>query len=241
MMPHGKHRGEGMNQETGGFGASVPMTTGSGALNPVPIINQPQGLRLAQTFTVMFALTVPLQRSTDPSPGTPAPANCQALIQWVENGQQVQRLVTVGNGVSVSGSGTGVQISLTDLPFGTGYISGIPYQVTALVVPGLRPSFSLPLYVPITTFELLASSSVGIPIPQGIGVRAVEVSVVNLAAPTPPEVLVQALGIGALYKAWDPLTLPGMTPVPAASTNLFITNRDAANAVTVTVLFGIDG
>jgi hypothetical protein len=242
------------NQRTGGFGGTVTLVTGN--IQQVPVINNPSGMRLAQTFTLLLSVTVP---PTNPD-GSAASCNCVAAINWVENGQQVQRLVTVGpgTGVSVSGSGTGVQVSFSDVPIGAHYVGGLTYQATALLAPGVRAAQSqLPVLQQIlpsnaatgnggATFALAPGAFTGtIPIPQNAGVRSVWVSAVEtnaVGSPIASTVYCTAINPGGdLLNVWNPNVSIGMVPLPPGATGILIQNNDNINPVQITILWGVDG
>lgn len=208
-----------MNGQTGGYGATIDMVTGN--IQKRSAINQPGGMRLAQTFTAEFGITFP----TDT--GGPGNVNCIATVQWVENGNQVKRLVSVGNGTTISGSGTGVQIDLQDIPLGPTYINGLKYQVSVLVAPGIRGSFDIPpAYQDAITFIVTPPSVLTtIDIPQDAGVKGVDFVAVDTAAPnTPPAIYVEALDpAGNVLKSWNPnLATPSIQRLPPNAITLHV-------------------
>ncbi len=248
-----KQSGEGMNEQTGGFGITVPMVTGSN--QPVSLINQQYGLRKAQTFTIQFGINPAPTLSTlvppaiTPTAGPPAPVNCQATLQWVENGNQVQRIITVGNGVSISGMGTGLQVTLQDIPIGADYVNGLAYQVTGLLSPGLRPAFTFLPYLitplaPSSTTSLAVmapNTTMTVQIPVNAGVRAVEITAVGNGAGNTADVIAAASSSTVAYKEWVVTGAPTAVGLPSGCIQIVIQNRSTTVAATVSLLWLIDG
>jgi hypothetical protein len=125
------------------------------------------------------------------------PPNLRAIISWNTNGQQIERMVSVGGGTSISGSAEGVSVSLQDFSGQPANDNFAEYDVTVTVVPGVRASTSAPptliplisealwqtefgTTAPLTTpgvYSFIGSNQVlQIEIPQGVGIQSVLVS-----------------------------------------------------------------
>src|SRR5208337_717770 len=89
-----------------GSAKSVVLTRGN--YNPVSLGNQTW--EPAFTYTVQFS-TIP---NGGPVPKAQGPTETFAIIKWTIAGNDIQRIVSVGNGVSVVGVGEGVTIQVYD-------------------------------------------------------------------------------------------------------------------------------
>lgn len=101
------------------------------------------GFRKPGNYTVQFSTTPAVDSSTL----APIRSQPEALILWSVGGNSIQRRVSVGNGVSVSGAAEAVQVKLYDNTTDSqGAITDGPiqYQVQAIVVPGVRAAVSQP-------------------------------------------------------------------------------------------------
>jgi hypothetical protein len=227
------------NQQTGGYAATVDLLTGASA--PTPILNLPAGFRLAQTFTVEFGISQPQSKA---APGTPGNFNCVATIQWVENGNQVQRRVSVGSGTTVTGSGTGVQVSVQDNRLGAGYESGLGYQVTAILSPGPRAAFGTPPILQDSVTIVLAAglSGINIPVPQDAGISGIEALVVDSATPqTAPSMYIEAQDFaGNNLKVWHPDNAQRVL-LPPNTRNLRVINVGASPTVNFSYSWIVNG
>ncbi len=198
-------------------------------------------------YTIQFDLEQPLGTSTN------ANVRAVALITWSVRGNQVTRRVNVGNGVSVSGNAEGVRVVMTDttdLSFGGGL--GLPYQVTATMTKGTRPSVQQPpILLPFPgasggAVPLAPAATITIPIPIDSGAISILVTVsVDDIPPSPlPEQGVQVAQIGGgaalIMSSYDPRAF-GWCPLQAGTTAVIITNTTAAQNIRVNVYFGIDG
>jgi hypothetical protein len=140
----------------------------------------------ASEYTVSFGIT-PADSgvlSVDP--------NVRATVRWNINGVSIQRIVTLGQGMALSGSATGVSVDLQD--FSTAEIranTASEYIVTTMISPGTRPANSYPpTLIPITaeesgtgtidsfggTYSLLGGQSVEVSVPINAGVRSYYIS-----------------------------------------------------------------
>jgi hypothetical protein len=215
-----------------------------GTLYQIASFNGTTGVTLTGPFDGTTSTTTATFQLGPQVAGAPVTCNCVASMNWVENGHQVQRTVTVGPGagVSISGSGTGVQVELSDVPLGDGYTTGITYEVTALLAPGVRASSSqLPVYQTQIVQTVAPTASLTVSIPANAGIRGVILSAVNTAAGGGSNVYAQALTPGGdALKIWDPQIETGVVALPPAATTLTVTNLDT-DAAQVSILWVIDG
>jgi len=193
------------------------------------------------------------------------PPNLRATIAWQVSGVSVQRIVSVGQGTSVTGVGEGVSVSLQDVTGTPKDASVADYEVTVSVSPGVRASTSMPPtliplnseatyegpnlpYAPPTpgTYTLKANENVKIAVPPGSGATSVFVQP-GLIIPgfTPP-------GAGYFYilqydindtvlSLYVPDIDTGFIPLSPLCTQINIVNTSNAAIVGIHVAWGIDG
>lgn len=184
-----------------------------------------------------------------------APVNPVAEIKWSVEGNSVRRLVSVTNGMTLTGVGEGIKVSVSDQSFQVVGVTLIEYPVDITVAPGSRASVNQPPTLAaagdvgggfVTTIGALSFKDIAIP--QDAGVISVYITVIPAAAvgiplpaPIPPfgaiaEMLDQFLvfqrGFDALDAGWVPI-------VPTASFLRLVNNTSVLQFYTVT--FGIDG
>jgi hypothetical protein len=205
------------------------------------------------------ASVVTVQFEVIPPNGGGSPFDCTALVTWKVHYVTVRRIVSVGNGVSISGVAEAFSVSLIDT---TNLIANVPagdigikYNVTTTAATGTRPTTQQPATLRGLTaaiagvqsqgqINLAPGANVQYPIPPNAGVISVEVVAVSQATPFAPlqiEVDANGPGIVGTFKSWDLVDFPGFVSVPPNATSIFVTNKDTANSVYVTLTWGIDG
>lgn len=191
-------------------------------------------------YTVQFGVPQP-PSATGTTLGS---YSCKADIFWSVEGQTIKRTVSVGNGVSVTGTGQGVKVRIYDdsgTVFGPG---GDPYIVSAQVVKGTRPNVGKPPTIWNNWFQVAAGGVGTLAIPQDAGVISINVQVGELAASgIPPicNVLIKSLS-GAILTQFDPNAVgAAFVPIPPGAAQVEFDNFSAADAYRVQVNFGIDG
>jgi hypothetical protein len=182
--------------------------------------------------------------------GDMLPFAATAQIRWNENGNSIQRIISIVQGTSISLPGRVVDIRVTDVTPELLPISGDPtpgagskYTVSVVIDRGMRPSKSYPptLYSGIATFP--PATAVTIPIPLKSGVDSLEVTAVeDVAFPTvKPNIVVSFQNGTGIFKQYDPSVTPGFVPIPPGATDVVITNADPTNATNITLTWGVDG
>lgn len=180
-----------------------------------------------------------------------------ATISWMVEGAQVHRQVSVGNGVSVSGTGQACNIIVEDTTLFTSVPAvGAEYVVTITVAPGTRAGRAFPpilrgvadVVQPSARLwpkVAAAGGSVRFVIPENAGVISVDPQIVADVFGTvldPYKILAYTRdAFGNINKAWYPLIDVGFVPVVPAGVELFIENRMAAAEIRVAIEWGIDG
>lgn len=168
----------------------------------------------------------------------------EADIEWSVEGSTVRRTVSLGNGVSISGTGQAVKVTLRDVSDPAIGVS--PYIVQVQIAPGTRPAKSQPPTLQgfiVTQILGVAPAFIDLPIPPNAGVISVETSGalfllgVNFRDNTRVS---HRNAFGQIIKAYDPTQEVGFVPVAPNATFVRITNL-SANIFQVNFTWGIDG
>jgi hypothetical protein len=231
--------------KSGGWAVTNPMVTQNAKTTPFQV-HFPK----AEYYTVQFGVEPPVGDGTNGSgPGLGIFA-AYADITWKIEGNYVTRRVSINNGVSVSGTGQGVDVTLTDATPDVGQGKNVPYKINVQVSPGARPSQNQPAIL-----SLAAASYADIPIapaggigvftiPQNVGVISAEVCATCFSGGTkePVDLILVFEGNGQTFKS-IPITdqYAGFIPVPPGSVNVSIENFSGVGTAFVSVTFGIDG
>jgi hypothetical protein len=185
---------------------------------------------------------------------------CVAVLNWVLEGNQVQRVFDIGNGISISGAGSGIILGVQDqtatLPTVTG-TNGAQYQIAVTLVKGTRAQFQIPLIQPggivtapsglliIGPVTIPAGLSVNWPVPQNAGVIGVKVSARNGTTATTRPIFVVASQFnvvgGTVYYQWLPDADPSFIPLVPGCNNVNVANNAIADSVNVSLDWAIDG
>lgn len=261
--------------KTGYQGSQNIVTPGVAGTNldpTVPKPGNPTALAAANfsdpaVYSVSFNVTTPVVLPTPtPSQGAPPPltgpgaivpplgvaagVRCVATINFKVEGVQVQRIVDVGSGVTVTGVAQAIDINLQDLTYTVGGPAGVQYAVSAAITKGTRASTSLPPTLwqppaPSTPLppQLAPGDSIIIAIPQNAGVVSVEVSLFDITDSDAEPVFVGVTNFtnGTVNKFYSPVVEPAFVRVTPGSTSIRIGNNSATDTVQYSVTWGIDG
>ncbi len=201
-------------------------------------------------YTVQFNLSIPV--NVDPL----LLILPRAELTWsVEGGSFIRRLVNLGLGNAISGTGQAVRVRMFD--YSNAGATPTEYFVSAQVTPGTRPNGS---HQPILTsrtigtngdargqqasFGILAAGNATVQIPQNAGINSVLVNVrtFNPGDPALTQNNIQITHIAGASNLdgynYDACGL--WMPVAPAATALFIENG-SASSVLVTPTWGIEG
>jgi len=218
-------------------GGSLPSTLFTGSGSPI------NGLQLsfpeASTYTVQFSVTPPTLV------GSHGSATCEAIISWVLEGNRIIRRVSVGNGVSVSGTAQGVQVQLIDVTPDNGQVMNAPYTVTVSATSGVRSAIELPILFR-DGVSVPAHSTVIMPVPQDCGIMAVKLLLgvipASVIPPTPGAIRVTQQSSVAAFSVYTVESgNEEYVNVAPGVTQLLVRNFDPVNDVFVTPIWGIDG
>lgn len=170
----------------------------------------------------------------------------EALVTWSVAGNQISRRVTVGNGVSISGSAEAVHVSVFDKSVSApGPPTDIEYDVTILVVKGQRAANVVPPTLYAGSFALAPGATTNIAIPQDAGVTSVHVSAGDalFGGATYADGKCEVRQTRDIYteKVYDCRDVD-WEPVAPMATGIAITNRaGVGTSMRFSVTFGIDG
>jgi hypothetical protein len=220
----------------------------------------------SKNYTVQFSVGPTFIHSTKAM--SPKPVNPIAEIVWSVEGNSVRRLVSVTNGMSVTGVGEAVKVSVSDATLESFAGQSVDYQVDITVAPGTRASIQQPpTYYPQTREHsgIYSVSGVGpiaapgntvdVPVPDNAGVisyflewLAYDSVSQAIIATTQADWYIEELAAGGLtLKKYSPLNTNGWVPIsPGASIlrihGLFPTIGALVSwQLDVNTTFGIDG
>jgi hypothetical protein len=202
-------------------------------------------LTTAGVWTVQFAVS---SSSDDLVP------NAVAKVQWNVDGNPIVRMMSLLDGVSITGVSDSVSVDVFDE---TTYLyetpNGFDYTVSALIAPGPRAGANNPpTYFPPNPdvnsypgrFSLPFGTTESIPIPKDAGLTSVNVTVSVYGDPeilTEADVAVRFRSFaGVLLKQWDPRFVDWV-PIPPASHTLELVNNHASAMLIFGVSLGVDG
>ena len=175
--------------------------------------------------------------------------NPEAVVTWKVEGNFVDRLISVANGMTISGVGQGCRIRVYD---NSQAITGFDYTASIQVSRGSRPASTVPpTYAPIRAagfpgrIVVPATSTASITIPQNKGINSVQITasgIGGLVLLTRVDVSAwqeSSVGGGTKLKEWFPPETNWVAIAPSAET-LVLNNRTAGN-ILFGVQFGVDG
>ena len=212
----------------------------------------------AEYYTIQFGVQPPISGVFD----------TVATIKWSTDGADVFRQISVGNGVTISGTAQHARVSVVDRTNLAAYVPLIlvpeQYRVDILITPGVRPSRNqpptlIPPAIPppfVVTpagpgvYTLAPAASLFVPIPNVAGVVSVNTHVIGFVGAPPPFTPLTAgdayvgfvvMGAAISLGAYDAvIDDDAWVPVPAGATHLQLFNDSAVN-VQFTVQYGIEG
>lgn len=197
------------------------------------------GLRCHTEFRAAQAFTVQCNVDT---PGVSA----QMTVEWRLDGSSITRTVDVAAGVSVSGFGQAVTVTVADnTTVGQYFTTATNYIVTVTITPGTRPGSGVPL---IQTGKTASTVNAGATLAVNVPAGANGVIVHGVAGGVPASLYVdlEALNTagGSVGTKLCRIALNGTQaasfPLVAGTSRVLITNEGNGQA-SVTVLFTIDG
>jgi hypothetical protein len=190
-------------------------------------------------------------------PGPAQPVDPVAIIQFTVQGNKVQRIISVSNGISISGPAEAIQVMVID---NTSYVEseGFQYQVTIQVTPGVRAAVNQPAvlywsYPPNAAhtqneaIEIAPGASLDVLVPVNAGVVSACVVCIGVnaggGAPwVPPQVAVTQLAGAGINIGTTFQSEPGVfIPIMSNCSQLQLQNNDQTNSALVAVIWGIDG
>lgn len=219
----------------------------------------------AGIYTAMFSISAPSQQPGGLPPIQPdSSIRCQAVVSWVVEGNQVQRVFDIGDGTTISGVGAGAIIQAQDLtatlPGMTG-TNGIEYQVSVSVAKGTRGQFQIPVVQPgaadsvngvvqpvpliIGPVTLAPTQDASFVVPPSAGVIGVKISAIDVTDATVRPTFVTATQRNASltfpYYRWLPDADPSFVPLVPGAQAIQVINNSASDSVIVSLDWAIDG
>jgi hypothetical protein len=196
------------------------------------------------TYTCQFSIVTPPPVLATP-PGFPQ-FDAQAEVRWSVEGQSVSRLISIGNGTSITGVGQAVRVRMVDVLSSTlSAFFNHPYVVSVQCSRGQRPAQEKPptlkgLAAGITT--IVPGASLVIPIPPQAGVISAYLFVDAFPTANRPIQVraVQRTGVVSIG-FWDPLVTQGWIPILPNASLIEVFNDAAVGDVVVSLTWGIDG
>lgn len=233
-LTHFRGQPENPGRKVKGWGRGGTLTTGDG----VTKVQVAGGNGDGQSYTV--------QITAQRNPASNVPIVTQALIAWSAGGVSSTRRVTVGNGVSISGCGEQVKVTVSDATIAVG-ASGPPnaqaYDVAILITPGVRAATPQPpTFQPVVGFFVVPTvTTQDIAIPADAGITSVAVT---CDAPDGSVMLegacqVQHSSAGILLKSYDPRDY-AWVPIAPGADKVSVKNLSGVNQ-NWSILFGVDG
>lgn len=198
---------------------------------------------VAGYYTVQFGVKPP-----ELPPPTAQPAfDIEAEITWSVEGQFVRRLVSVGNGTSVSGPGQAVKVTIRDKTAETFPLTAaLDYTVSVQVTPGTRPAEERP---PILrgfpeVVDVAPLGVTSIDVPPDAGVISVETTAgIFTFPPATAQANVQVVQstAGVVLKAYMLGDVKGFVPLAPNARLVSIRNNSAVDTYRIQFTWGIDG
>lgn len=250
-----------------GWQANASLVSSNTQLGPVTSllnVNFPE----PGIYTAEFNITQPSPRAGGPPPATPTSnLRCQAILNWTVEGNQIQRIFDVGNGTTISGAGAGANISVRDLtatlPSSSG-TNGVEYLVSISITKGTRAQFQVPVIQPggadfiagvaqptvgglpvIGPAGIAATAGALYTIPQNAGIVGVKISVIDTTVPATRPTFVVATQFNTAasvnYYQWSPDSDPSFVPIVPGATLINVKNNSAADGVSVSLDWAVDG
>jgi len=203
--------------------------------------NFAQGKRGAGPYTIQFSIGPQLKFRLLQG-GNPTQA--EATIDWSVEGNTIRRVVSVSNGMSVSGVAQAVRVVVNDTTLPNTPAQPGDYLVEITVAPGTRPGSNIfPTLMRAVNSTLIgAGLTITIPIPEGIGISSISVPIASVpGGPIPDQGLQVKQGntVPTDFVTYDPRTDQWVPLFPGA-TVIRLTNNTAFQILAM-VIFGIDG
>ncbi len=206
------------------------------------------------TYTVQFNLTtstvLPVITPSQGGPqsgivlpvGSSVGVRAVAVVNLKVEGNQVQRVLDVGSGVSLSGTCQGIDVFVQDQTSTIGGDAGLQYAVSAQITRGVRPATNLPPTLWQGAGLILPGFTITIPVPQNAGINSVEVVGYDHVTPaTPCSLLVVHATAGVSNKAYIVNSTDTGFVKLAPNAGVVIVSNVGPDATEYALSWGIDG
>lgn len=201
----------------------------------------------AKNYTVQFSVTAPI--STISGLSVQTIINPIAEISWSVEGNTNRRVVSVTNGMSVTGVGQGVKVVVRDRTFQAANPSPATYEVTISVAPGSRPSENQPaslnplLATNLNGIVVTAGNTTLIQVPKNSGILSAYVTAnAGGIALAPFNAVVSFLdGNSNVQQVYDPVAHQDFVPLTPQTDTISFQNNTGPFSIEFFITFGIDG
>jgi hypothetical protein len=207
-------------------------------------------------FAGMFTLQFYVDPPKDPiNPAYNGFYQAFAEITWSVEGNFVKRLVSIGDGVSISGCGQAVDVQVFDVTIPLGTIPpnvstpGLQYRIGMQVTRGTRPSQNQPpTFVNTLPQTILAGGNFAFQVPQGAGIISVKTSVYDITTPAAAKgvslVAISSAGVNPNPQTtliqFDPMSDTDFVPLPPGATQVIV-HASSTDSILANVTWGVDG
>ncbi len=199
----------------------------------------------AEVYTVTFSLNFIDDVNQVIAPNrTVAPIFCEALIEFTVAGNTYSRLISVEDGMSISGVANSIRVRLTDVTkdLSTANIGGLRYSVSVQFAPGVRADSLVPPFLQTDNAALLIAGGghLDIQIPTG-GLKSLLALVASANGSVIPDQgaqVFQRSSFGTIV-AYDPRSIT-WCPLSPGAISVRLQNFTAVNQLW-SVFWGSDG
>ena len=194
---------------SGGWASTANMKTGA-----ADIVRNQCDFDKSEYYTVQLGVEPPILGSSFNI------FSCLATISFKVEGNFVTRVISVTNGVSISGTAQAININLQDNTPVLGQPLNQPYKVGMQVVPGTRPTQNRPpilVFLSQSDFTVAPTTTTTILIPNNAGVISMEFTGLTESTPnSAPNAVIQFFSPAQGFKSYliDNTNYQGFIPVP---------------------------
>lgn len=184
-----------------------------------------------------------------PLPTIPQPTGgnqgvrCIATCVFSVDGINVQRIIDVGSGATISLCCDAVTVTVADATFTVSGPNNLQYNVSATVTRGVRPSVSYPPSLYGQEFSIVPLGTAVLAVPPDAGVVSVMITCFDdTTASVEPVFLRVRHKIGAFINAiYSAVLETGFVKIAPGTTSIELVNFSATDTVSAAINFGIDG
>lgn len=206
--------------------------------------NTSRGLAMQKQFPIAGVYTAQFNIDQGNQPIN-VRVRAEAIIDWTVAGNSVRRIISVYDGVSISGTASAVNIAVRDTSIALA--TPIEYSVSIQITPGTRASHSMPPFLERDGAVIVApAASSDRTVPIDAGVIAVYTSLATDTLGTPiasGDVRIRHIDNNAsVLKSYDPVLVSGWVPLSPGTTEIrYEVDAGVGSDVRFQTTFGIEG